>query len=55
MVVAATRSGFTPDEGPAPGIGVEAPVGRGVEAEEGSSEVKMLAEEGEILYFSTRV
>lgn len=36
-------------------MGVEAPVGRGVDTEEGSSEVKMLAEEGEILYFSMRV
>lgn len=54
-MVAATRSGFTPEEGPTPGIGVEAPVGRGVEAEEGSSEVNILAEEGEILYFSMRI
>lgn len=34
--------------------GVEAPVGKGVLAEEGSSEVKMEAEDGEILYFSAR-
>ena len=53
--MAARRRGLTPEDCGAPrGRGVEAPVGRGVEEAEGSSEVKMVAEEGEILYFSMR-
>lgn len=56
-MVAATSRGLTDDcEGMPPPdcTGVEAPVGKGVLAEEGSSEVKMEADDGEILYFSIR-
>ena len=56
-MVAATSRGLTDDcEGMLlpDCTGVEAPVGKGVLAEEGSSEVKMEAEDGEILYFSVR-
>jgi hypothetical protein len=37
------------DEGPAPGWGVWAPVPMGVVRLEGSSEVKIVAEEGEMM------
>ena len=45
------RRGLTPE----PGRGVLAPVGRGVEDAEGSSDMKIVAEEGLILYLSRRV
>lgn len=63
-VVAARRRGFTLCEEVACwswdwdwnwGWGVFAPVPRGVERLEGSSEVKIVAEEGEMRYFAWRV
>ena len=58
-VVAARRSGFTPLPvglgGCEWGFGVLAPVGMGVEKVEGSSEVKMVAEDGEMIYLAARV
>lgn len=59
-VVAARRSGFTELPcgtcgGPSWGWGVWAPVPTGVEKFEGSSEVNMVAEDGEIRYLEMMV
>jgi len=56
--VAARRRGLTWEEppcGPSCGCGVLAPVPVGVEMFEGISDVKIVAEEGEIMYFDCMV